>query len=302
MVLLAEEIKKLKQEKDAVILSHYYVDSDVKQIADRIGDSYYLAEEATKVPNRTIVLCGVTFMGESVKLLNPEKTVLLADRTAACPMAAMYSIEEIKNIRRQYDDVAVVCYINSTAELKSYSDVTVTSANALQIVRSLPNKNIYFVPDENLGKYVASQVPEKNFLFYKGFCHVHAAITASEVTKLKQEHPAAQVLVHPECRQEVISLADYVGSTSGMLRQAASSGAEKFIVCTEGGILYDLQNRNPEKKFYFPGYPLCYSMKKITLEGVRDALLTGNNEVTVDGMYAENARASLRKMLELSRS
>lgn len=299
---LTEEIKKLKREKGAVILAHCYVDGDVKQVADKIGDSYYLAEEAAKTSNRTIVLCGVTFMGESVKLLNPEKTVLLPDRTAVCPMAAMYSIGEIEDVRKKYDDVAVVCYINSTAELKSLSDVTVTSANALKIIKSLPNKNIYFVPDENLGRYVASQVPEKNFLFYKGFCPIHAAIAAQEVAELKRAHPAAQVLVHPECGPEVVALADTVGSTSGILRHAASSGAEEFIVCTEVGILNDLQNRNPDKKFYFPGYPLCLSMKKITLEGVRDALLTSENEVTVDGAYADKARASLSRMLELSRS
>lgn len=302
MEQLNEEIKRLKREKDAVILSHYYVDGGVKQVSDMIGDSYYLAEAANRIDSKTIVLCGVSFMGESVKLLNPEKTVLLADRTADCPMAGMYSVEELEAVRRQHPDVAVVCYVNSTAELKSRSDVTVTSSNAVRVIRSLPNQTIYFVPDENLGRFVASQIPEKNFILHKGFCPVHAAITASQVKDARQAHPKARVLAHPECRAEVVALADYVGSTAGIADDAARWDGDTCIVCTEMGILYDLRNRNSEKTFCFPGEPQCSGMKKITPEKILHVLRTGENEVTVDGAYAEKARASLQRMLELSRT
>ena len=298
---LTEEINLLKKQKDAIILAHFYVNSEVKAVADLIGDSYYLAKAATKVPQSTIVLCGVTFMGESAKLLNPPKTVLLPDKSAACPMANMYSVQQIDKIRRQYEDLAVVCYINSTAELKSCSDVCITSSNALKVVGSLPHKNIYFIPDSNLGSYVASQLPEKHFIFSDGFCYVHTGITPKDVAVARQAHPFAKVLVHPECTQEVTALADYVGSTSGILDYATDSEADEFIVCTEAGILYDLELKNPNKAFYLAaGEQQCSSMKRISLEKIRHVLVTGENAVVIDDALQDKAAACLNRMLQLA--
>lgn len=215
-----EEIQKLKEEKDAVILAHYYVRPEVQEIADYIGDSYFLSKKAVDLPQRTIVFCGVSFMGESAKLLNPSKTVLMPDAEADCPMAHMVVRETIEKARAQYEDLAVVCYINSTAKIKSWSDVSVTSANAVQIVRNLPNQHILFIPDRNLAHFVAEQVPEKQFVFNEGYCPIHENMRAAELEELKIQHPSARVLVHPECSKEVLSLADYIGSTSGIIQFA----------------------------------------------------------------------------------
>ena len=201
---ITDEIKKLKKEKDAVILAHYYVRPEVQDIADYIGDSFYLSRVATELTAKTIVFCGVSFMGESAKILNPEKTVLMPDLQADCPMAHMADIDRIKKVRETYEDVAVVCYINSTAELKCHADVCVTSSNAIRIVKALPNKNIFFIPDENLGRFVAKQVPEKNFIFNDGYCHVHASIRKDQVEAAKKAHPNAPFIVHPECRPEIL--------------------------------------------------------------------------------------------------
>lgn len=221
-----KRIEELKREKNAVILAHYYVDGEVQQAADYIGDSFYLSKIATGVSADTIVFCGVSFMGESAKILNPEKTVLMPDETADCPMAHMADIGKIQRLREEYEDLAVVCYINSTAELKCYSDVCVTSSNAMKIVKKLPNKNIFFIPDENLGRYIAGQVPEKNFIFNDGFCHVHAEVLPDQVKAAKESHPAAKFLAHPECREEVLELADFIGSTSEIIEYASACEAE----------------------------------------------------------------------------
>jgi len=197
-----EEIQKLKKEKNAVILAHYYVWPEVQEIADYIGDSFYLSKVATKLQEKTIVFCGVSFMGESAKILNPEKTVLMPDMTADCPMAHMADVETIRKMRKEYDDLAVVCYINSTAALKEYSDVCVTSANAVKIVKELPNKNIFFIPDRNLAHFVADHVPEKNFVYNNGFCPTHERMEPEDVTEVKRRHPGAQIVAHGECRAE----------------------------------------------------------------------------------------------------
>ena len=243
---ITDEIKKLKKEKDAVILAHYYVRPEVQDIADYIGDSFYLSRVATELTAKTIVFCGVSFMGESAKILNPEKTVLMPDLQADCSMAHMADIDRIKKVRETYEDVAVVCYINSTAELKEYSDVCVTSANAVKIVKKLPNKNIYFIPDRNLAHYIADQVPEKHFIFNEGFCPTHERMEADEVLKAKDEHPDALVLAHPECRQEILAIADYIGSTSGIINYATDSDRQEFIICTEEGVHYKLTQNNPD--------------------------------------------------------
>lgn len=297
---LAQEIETLKKQKDAVILAHYYVRPDVKEIADEVGDSYFLAERATRLPHSTIVLCGVSFMGESVKLLNPEKTVLLPEKSAGCPMAGMYSREKVRQIRREHEDVAVVSYVNSTAELKSLSDTCVTSANAVKVVRALPNRTIYFLPDQNLGRYVASQVPEKEFILGDGYCYVHTGIDGEALGELRGAYPKARVLAHPECREDIVSGADFVGSTSGIVKYASQCDSKDYIVCTETGILRELEFQAPEKRFLFPGYPVCVNMKRILPESVLRALRTEDYEVEVDQAYEKGARAALQKMLELA--
>lgn len=302
MESVLDQIKRLKKEKNAVILAHYYVNDEVQDIADYIGDSYYLSKKATEVSEKVIVFCGVSFMGESAKILNPDKLVLMPDNLANCPMAHMADIDYIENLRKEYDDLAVVCYINSTAELKVHSDVCVTSSNALKIVKALPNKNIFFIPDENLGRYIASLVPEKNFIFNDGFCHVHKSITKENVLKAKKAKPDALVLVHPECTMDVLELADYIGSTSGIIDYATNSDAKEFIICTEMGVLHQLTLKNPDKKFYSVGIrQFCPNMKKVTLEKVRDVLINENNAVAVSDEVRKKAGIPLARMLELAK-
>ena len=299
---VTEEIRSLKKEKEAIILAHYYVPPEVQKIADYIGDSFYLSKVAASTDAKVLVFCGVSFMGESAKILNPDKTVLMPDDTADCPMAHMADIEKIKELRRQYEDLAVVCYINSTAELKSYSDVCVTSANALKIVKALPNRHILFIPDENLGRYIASQVPEKHFLFNDGRCPVHAKVTAEAVKKTKEAHPEAKLLVHPECVPEVLALADYIGSTSGIIQYASESDNTSFIICTEEGVLHELKEKNPQKTFYMAKDPFqCPDMKKITLEKVYTVLKDASDPVEVDPGLAAASMPPLRRMLELAK-
>ena len=297
-----EEIQKLKEEKDAVILAHYYVRPEVQEIADYIGDSYFLSKKAVDLPQRTIVFCGVSFMGESAKLLNPSKTVLMPDAEADCPMAHMVVRETIEKARAQYEDLAVVCYINSTAKIKSWSDVSVTSANAVQIVRNLPNQHILFIPDRNLAHFVAEQVPEKQFVFNEGYCPIHENMRAAELEELKIQHPSARVLVPPECSKEVLSLADYIGSTSGIIQFAKESAAKEFIIGTESGVQYALQQARRDAVFYFPKTePVCTDMKRITLEKIINVLKYGTNEVHMEnGQADEAAKQTLARMLALA--
>lgn len=299
---LKTRIEELKKEKNAVILAHYYVHDEVQEVADYIGDSYYLSKIATKAVADTIVFCGVSFMGESAKILNPDKTVLMPDETADCPMAHMAEINRIEELRKEYEDLAVVCYINSTAELKCHSDVCVTSANAMKIVKNLPNKHIFFIPDENLGRYIANQVPEKHFIFNDGFCHVHAAISADQVKAAKAAHPDAEFLVHPECRPEILALADFIGSTSEIINYATNQDTREFIVGTELGVLYELKTKNPDKKFYSAGSAQCCpNMKKISLEKIIHVMETGENEVFVSDEIRNRANIPLNRMLELAK-
>ena len=299
---LVAEIKKLKEERDAVILAHYYVDGEVQAIADYVGDSYALAKLATTVSQKVILFCGVLFMGESAKILNPEKTVIMPDMLADCPMAHMVDVEKIEKVRAEYEDVAVVAYVNSTAEIKAHSDVCVTSSNALKVVKALPNKNIYFVPDENLGRYTAKQLPEKNFIFNDGYCHVHKSIDREAVLKAKENMPGALVIAHPECTSDVLELADYIGSTAQMIDFVTASDVNEFIVCTEIGIFYELSEKNPDKKFYSVGHrQFCPNMKRITLEKVRDALARMPQPVELSDELMEKAYAPLAKMLELAK-
>lgn len=299
---IKKQISKLKEEKNAVILAHYYVPGEVQAIADYVGDSFYLAKIAKQSTADILVFCGVSFMGESAKILNPDKKVLVPDITAECPMAHMVKIEKIQEMREKYNDLAVVCYINSTAELKCQSDVCVTSSNAVKIVKSLPNQNIFFIPDKNLGSYVAKQVPEKNILLNDGCCPIHAAIGVDQLKNAKNEHPNALVLSHPECEPAILALSDYIGSTSEILSYAKNNASSDFIICTEEGIDFKLKNDNPEKNFYFPiTRPSCTDMKLITLEKVLHVLKTEENAVEVSEDVRKKALIPLDRMLELAK-
>lgn len=299
---IIEKIKKLKEEKDAVILAHYYVSDEVQEIADYIGDSFYLSKVAVGLKEQTIVFCGVSFMGESAKILNPKKTVLMPDMSADCAMAHMADVETIQRMRDTYDDLAVVCYINSTGELKQHSDVCVTSANAVKIVKALPNKYIFFIPDRNLARYVAEQVPEKQFVFNEGYCPIHEQIRLEKVREEKELHPNAQILTHPECPKAICDLSDYIGSTSGIISYVGKSDCKEFIICTENGVRYELEKQNPDKKFYFTKTePVCRDMKQITLEKIAHVLETGENEVQVEETLREESQKALERMLELAK-
>lgn len=302
VITMRERIEQLKKEKDIVILAHYYVDGEVQEIADLVGDSYFLAKKATEVSQQNILFCGVSFMGESAKILNPGKRVIMADEFADCPMAHMVDIAKIQQVREQYPDVAVVCYVNSTAEIKAYSDVCVTSSNALRVVQSLPNKHIFFIPDNNLGRYISTLVPEKEFIFNDGFCHVHTSIHRENVEEAKKLHPNAPVLTHPECTADVLEISDFIGSTSEILDYATKSDAKEFIICTEMGIFFELEQKNPDKRFYSVGHrQFCLNMKKITLEKVVRAMEEMEPEVTMDEELRVKANAPLVKMLELAK-
>ncbi len=299
---LKAQISELKKEMNAVILAHYYVDGEIQEIADYVGDSYYLSDVARGLKEDVIVFCGVTFMGESAKILNPTKKVLLPDTGAVCPMAGMVDLNQLANMRETVDDLAVVCYINSSTEVKAHCDVCVTSANALTVVSNLPQKNILFVPDGNLGSYIASKLPEKNIYLGNGYCHVHRNISLEDVETAKTAHPGVKVLAHPECKFEVSSVCDYVGSTTGIIKYANESDDKEFIVATETGVFYELIRQNPDKKFYpVNDFQICNNMKKLTLEKVYDCMVKGIGEVELDKTLADAANKPLVKMLELAK-
>ena len=296
------KIRELKKQKNAIILAHYYAPAEVQKIADYVGDSFYLAKIAKSSTADVIVFCGVSFMGESAKILNPNKKVLMPDVSADCPMAHMVAEGRIKELREKYDDLAVVCYINSTAELKCQSDVCVTSSNAVKIVKALPNKNIFFIPDKNLGRYVAEQVPEKNVILNHGYCPIHVKVSLEEVLQEKKLHPTALVLSHPECEENILNISDYIGSTAEIIDFAKQSEKDEFIICTEDGVEFELIQTNPNKKFYFTKTrPCCVDMKLNTLDKLLKVLETEENPIEVDEETRERALVPLNRMLELAK-
>ena len=299
---ILQEIRALKKQRNAVILAHYYCSHEVQALADHVGDSFYLAKVAKGTDADVVVFCGVSFMGESAKLLNPDKIVLMPDPMADCAMAHMASVDQIREMRAAYPDLAVVCYINSTAELKSHSDVCVTSSNAVEIVKALPNQNIFFIPDENLGNFVKKQVPEKNVMVNHGFCPIHKAITVEQLVREKELHPHAKVLSHPECNSDILAFSDYVGSTADIIRYAKASDADAFIVCTEQGVAYPLQQDNPHKQFFFcHPTPCCADMKRNTPEKILEVLKTLKNSVQVPEHRKHSALRPLDRMLEVAK-
>ncbi|NLI89723.1 MAG: quinolinate synthase NadA [Epulopiscium sp.] len=299
--ILKNSISKLKEEKDAIVLAHYYVDGDVQEIADFVGDSYYLSQKALESDNKIIVFCGVHFMAESAKILSPHKTVLMPDSSADCPMAHMVTPKEIKKAREDYDDLAVVCYINSTAQIKALSDVCVTSANAVNIVKNLKEENIFFIPDKNLGQYVASQVPDKNIFSNDGCCPVHNILTKNCINEAIASNPDALVLAHPECSFDILEMADFIGSTTSIIEYVSSSKHNSFIICTEVGILHQLNKEGKNKNFHlFNEQQVCQDMKKITLEKVYNSLVSLEPEIHVNNDISLKAKTALEMMHKLA--
>ena len=298
---LQKEILRLKNEKDVCILAHSYVAREITEVADFVGDSYALSVKAKGVKNQTLIMCGVRFMAETAKMLSPEKTVYLANETAGCPMAEQMSKEYIQDIKDKHPDYAVVAYINTTAELKTVCDVCVTSSSAVDIVSKMPEKNILFIPDCNLGGYVKEQLPEKNIMLLDGGCPVHAKITAEEVNAAKAAHPNALFLVHPECKHEVVELADYVGSTAGIMDFAKRSNSKEFIIGTENSIREHLQLDCPDKKFYPLSKRLvCQDMKAVTLMDLYNCLNgDGGEEIMLDEQTIKDACRCIDKMINM---
>ena len=294
-----KQILALKEERDAVILAHNYQVDEVQEIADIVGDSLELARAATSLEHAAIVFCGVDFMAETAAILSPEKTVLLPAADACCPMAEMVTAGEVEFLRSRYPEAAVVAYVNTSAEVKAVSDICCTSANAVKIVESLSEKQVIFVPDRNLAHYVA-RFTTKEILPWEGYCVVHERFTPEDVRRERGLHPSAEVLVHPECRPEVIDCADHVFSTSGMIRHACASLSGEFIIGTEIGILHGLSRKCPEKHCYpLSNRAICINMKKTDLPKVYTALEQMEPRIRVPERTADRARLAIERMLSV---
>ncbi|MBU4220877.1 MAG: quinolinate synthase NadA [Euryarchaeota archaeon] len=296
-----EKIKQLKKKRNAIILAHNYQRADVQDAADFVGDSFGLSQKAVSSGADVIVFCGVDFMAESAAVLNPEKTVLMPELSAQCPMAAMITPEALKLEKQKYPDAAVVCYVNTSASVKAESDICCTSANAVKVVNSLDEHEIIFVPDRNLALYVAANT-KKKIIPWDGYCPTHHLILPGDILLEKEEHPDAQVLVHPECRPDVVDLADKVLSTAGMLKFATQSDAREFIIGTELGLLHRLRKENPQKKFYpATAYAVCPNMKMNTLGSIIQALEKNEHVIKVPENIRKKAKQALDRMLEAGR-
>ena len=298
---LINQILELKRQRNAVIVAHNYQIDDVQEIADVVGDSFALSKYCASSPQDVIVFCGVHFMAESAKLLSPHKTVLLTEINAGCPMADMVNAADLLEMKGKHPKAAVVCYINTSADVKAECDICCTSSNAVKVIKSLPEKEIIFVPDKNLGDYIAKKVPDKKMILWDGYCITHHRVTPEDVTKVKDIHPDAVVLVHPECRPEVVELADFVGSTKQIIDFALASKEKKFIIGTEMGVLTRLKKDNPDKIFYLLSQGLiCPNMKKTKLESVYHALRDMKYAIELDEGIIGRARRTLERMLEVS--
>lgn len=298
---MQQKILRLKKENDVCILAHAYQGQEILDVADYVGDSYGLSVQAAKAPHSTVVMCGVRFMAETCKVLSPEKTVILSHPEAGCPMADQMDKEDIEALLPKYPGYAVVCYINTTSRLKTICDVCVTSSSAVKIIRAMEQKDILFIPDQNLAQYVAEQVPEKNIRFLRGGCPRHALVTERDVKEAKEKHPDALLLVHPECRPEVVKHADYVGSTTGIMKFAKESDAKEFIIGTETSILEHLQFDCPDKRFhYLTRDLLCPNMKMTTLADVLHCVQgTGGEVIELEPQVIAGAKRCIDEMIRL---
>lgn len=298
---LREKVLRLKKERNAYIVAHNYQNYEVQDVADILGDSLALSKAAIGTGADVIVFCGVDFMAESAKILNPEKTVILPVREADCPMALMASGERVREAKAKYPDAAVVCYVNSSAEVKAESDIACTSANAVQVVKSLPNKRILFVPDKNLGHYVQRFCPDKEIILWQGFCTTHIRVTAKDVLDTKAKFPGSPFIAHPECPPEVIDLADHVCSTSGFSPYIAKSPAKSFIIGTEVGMIFKLKKDHPDRRFLMPTEQfVCQTMKMTTLGWVAHALETLEHKIEIPEPVRARAEQCLRRMMALT--
>lgn len=296
---LQQQIQELKKRHHAIILAHNYQNPEIQDIADYVGDSLDLSLKATKTDAETIVFCGVDFMAESAQILNPEKTVILPDKTANCPMAGMVDVESLGWLITEHPGADVVAYINTPADIKALATICCTSANGVKIVKSRTAKKIIFVPDRNLGLYIQKQVPEKEMILWPGVCRTHHDIQKEDVLSLKKKHPAAEILVHPECQPEIIELADFAFSTNGMVEHAKKSQKKEFIIGTEKGLCYRLEKENPGKKFYPIPSAICSNMKKTTLEKVLKSLETLEPKIHLSEEIMKRAYQPLQRMMEI---
>ena len=298
---LIEKINKLKKEKNAVILAHCYQNVEIDEVADFVGDSLYLSRQAAKTNADIIVFAGVYFMAETAKILSPNKKVLLPRMESGCLMANMINLKQIKEFKSQHPDIPVVCYVNSTAEVKSECDICCTSANAVDIVRSLGCKKVLFVPDMHLGEYVGSKLPDVEVITYPGYCPTHVRILPEDVIKQKELYPNAKVLCHPECAKEVVELSDVVGSTTAIIKYAKESSEKDFIIVTELGVVDRLKRDLPDKNFIHVSFKaVCPNMKWTHLEDVYNVLLNENNEINVNPEYAKKSVEMIERMLAVN--
>lgn len=299
MEITQESVRNLKNKKNAIILAHNYTLPEVQDAADFVGDSLGLSKKASEADADLIVFCGVSFMGETAKILNPEMTVLLPDPNAGCSMASMCTGEQVISLRKKYPDAAVLAYVNTTAEVKAEADLCCTSSNAIKAAASLDEKNIIFVPDMNLAAYTASKLPDKNIIPFHGYCSAHQGITTWHIEDLKIMHPEADIVSHPECTFEVLELSDFIGSTEKMLDYVMNSDKDEFIIGTEIGMSHRLKKSRPDAMFYFPPNAICQTMKMTDLRSIYKALDQGCGEVVLDKDVADRARMSVERMLAL---
>lgn len=295
---ITEKINELKKKKRAVILAHNYQIGPVQAIADYVGDSLALSRIATGLKEKIVVVCGVRFMAETVKILSPEKKVLLPVADAGCPMADMITVEQLRAFRNEHPDAPVVCYVNTSAAIKAASDICCTSSNAVDVISSLAENKVLFVPDRNLGAYANAMIPGKQVISWDGFCIVHQQVQKEEILLLKRMHPDAEVLAHPECNPEVLEVSDFIGSTANIISYARRSASKSFIIVTEERIIHQLKKENPGKVFHTVfGEMVCQNMKKTTLNHVLEALQHEKHEIIVADDIIDNAGQTLERML-----
>ena len=298
---LIEKINTLKKEKNAIILAHTYQNVEIDEVADFTGDSLYLSQQAAKTDADIIIFAGVYFMAETAKILSPDKKVLLPNMNSGCLMADMINLQQLREFKAKNPDIPVVCYVNSTAEVKSECDICCTSANAVNVVRSLGVKEVLFAPDTYLGTHVAAMLPDVNVLTYPGYCPTHLRIKPEDIIEKKKVYPQAMVLAHPECHREVTKLADFVGSTTAIINEAKKSDKKEFIIVTEQGVVDRLKRDCPEKEFILVSKKaICPNMKWNTLEDILHVLETGENEINVDAQIAKKAVSTIDRMIKIN--
>ncbi|MBD7911519.1 MULTISPECIES: quinolinate synthase NadA [Clostridium] len=297
---LVEEIKKLKKEKGALILAHLYQRPEIQEIADITGDSYFLSKKALESSSNLIVFCGVRFMAESAKILSPHKKILLPAEESRCPMADMALIDRLEDLKKEHPKAKIISYINTNLDIKAVSDVCVTSSSALKIMNNIKEEEIIFLPDRNLGEFIAEHFPNKKFILYQGFCPTHERVEPWDITELTEKHPTYEVLVHPECKKEVRDLASFIGSTSEIINYATNSPSKGFVVVTEEGVLYQMKLKNPDKEFLpLNNSMICPNMKMTNLQKLYDCLLNESNEIIIDEEMRLKAHRALENMHKL---